>query len=109
MKKFLIGIKKASLLAVTMFLFSAASAQEPVASAATAGADYDPIAAALDSLVNLNYIQRLSFASAGTQQNNFQPYEVPTYSDEVYTNRIAKIQSPMPLVYNQQVREYVDM
>jgi len=70
---------------------------------------YDPIAATLNSLVNLNYIQRLNFASSGTQQNNFQPYEIPSYSEEVYAQRISKIQSPMPLVYNQQVREYIDM
>jgi membrane-bound lytic murein transglycosylase D len=75
-----------------------------------APANYDPIAAVLDSLVNLNYVQRLNFASSGNQQNtNFQPYEIPTYSDEVYAKRISKIQTPITLTYNQQVREYIDM
>jgi membrane-bound lytic murein transglycosylase D len=69
---------------------------------------YDPIAAALDSLVNLNYIQKLSFSS-DQSDNNYKPYEVPSYSDEVYAKRIAKIQTPIPLVYNQQVREYIDL
>lgn len=103
-------IKFASLLAVGMFLFTPSFSQEvkegdPI----SPNQAYDPIAATLDSLVNLNYIQRLNFASSGTQENNFQPYEIPTYSEEVYTQRIAKIQSPMALVYNQQVREYIDM
>src|SRR6185436_20430204 len=63
--------------------------------------NFDPIAAVLDSLVNLNYIQRLNFASAGDQQNNnFQPYEVPTYADDIYSKRIRKIQTPIPLAYN---------
>ena len=103
-------IKTASLLVVGMFLFSSGFSQEvkegdPI----VPNQPYDPIAATLDSLVNLNYIQRLNFASSGTQQNNFQPYEIPTYSEEVYAQRISKIQSPMALVYNQQVREYIDM
>src|SRR5580693_1492145 len=69
---------------------------------------YDPIAAALDSLVNLNYIQKLNFGSEQSS-NNYKPYEVPSYSDDVYSKRIAKIQTPIPLAYNQQVREYIDL
>lgn len=70
--------------------------------------NYDPISAMLDSLVTLNYIERLNFASA-TPGSNFQPHEVPSYSDEVYTSRISKIQSPIPLNFNQQVKEYIDL
>jgi membrane-bound lytic murein transglycosylase D len=102
-------IRLASLLALTMLLFSKVNAQQTDALQPVSESSYDPIAATLDSLVNQNYIQRLSFATGGTQQNNFQPYEVPSYSDEVYAQRISKIQSPMALVYNQQVREYIDM
>ena len=109
MKVSLQNIKKASLLMATMFLFSAVFAQEPVTQQTVEPVAYDPIAATLDSLVTQNYIQRLNFATGGTQQNNFQPYEVPTYSEEVYAQRISKIQSPMQLVYNQQVKEYIDM
>src|SRR5690349_4900849 len=50
---------------------------------------YDPIAAALDSLVNLSYIQKLNF-SASQPASNYKPYEVPSYSDDVYAKRIAK-------------------
>jgi membrane-bound lytic murein transglycosylase D len=101
--------KKALLHTVMMLLFCTANAQQTAVEPPAAAEAYDPIAATLDSLVSLNYIQRLSFATGGTHQNNFQPYEVPTYSDEVYSQRITKIQSPMALVYNQQVREYIDM
>ena len=76
--------------------------------AAASQGGYDPIAAALDSLVNLNYIQKLNFGSE-QPSNNYKPYEIPSYSDDVYSKRIAKIQTPIPLVYNQQVREYIDL
>jgi membrane-bound lytic murein transglycosylase D len=110
MKLSLHHIKSTSLLAVGLLIFSSGFGQEVKDSDPISPSQpYDPIAATLDSLVNLNYIQRLNFASSATQQNNFQPYEVPTYSEEVYTQRISKIQSPMPLIYNQQVREYIDM
>jgi membrane-bound lytic murein transglycosylase D len=70
--------------------------------------EYDPIAATLDSLVNLVYVQRLS--QLNTPPNTqFKPYEVPSYSADVYRSRIAKIQTPIPLTYNNQVREYIDM
>lgn len=71
---------------------------------------YDPIVANLDSLVTLNYIQRLNFASAGMDApNDFKPQDIPSYSDEVYRMRMAKIQSPIVLSYNAQVREYIDL
>ncbi len=70
----------------------------------------DPISSMLDSLVNLSYIQRINYAAAGSQQtNSFQPYEVPTYADDIYKKRIEKIQTPIPLTYNSQVRQYIDM
>src|SRR5258706_13207749 len=71
---------------------------------------YDPIAANLDSLVTLNYIQRLNFATAGVNEyGDFKPLDIPSYSDEVYRSRMAKIQSPIMLGYNPQVREYIDL
>lgn len=69
---------------------------------------YDPISANLDSLVTLNYIQRLNFATAGVS-GDFKPFDIPSYSDEVYRARMAKIQSPIMLSYNPQVREYIDL
>jgi membrane-bound lytic murein transglycosylase D len=72
--------------------------------------NYDPIAANLDSLVTLNYIQRLNFADAGANKSmDFEPHDIPSYSHSVYSSRIAKIQSPIMLAYNDEVREYIDL
>jgi membrane-bound lytic murein transglycosylase D len=101
--------KQASLLvAMMLLLFSGIYAQSD--SCAKLPANYDPISATLDSLVNQNFVQRLNFATAGRQvEGTFQPREIPVYKDEVYANRIAKIQSPIPLTFNQQVKEYIDL
>ncbi len=112
MTKLLTKIRNTSLLFAVMCLFlgyTKAQTANDIPQAAVS-LNYDPIAAMLDSLVNQNYIQRLSFASAGNQQNNnFQPYEVPTYADDVYRKRIQKIQTPIPLTFNSQVKEYIDL
>ena len=71
---------------------------------------YDPIVANLDSLVTLNYIQRLNFATGGMDASgDFKPLDIPSYNEEVYRMRMAKIESPIVLTYNQQVREYIDL
>ncbi len=88
------------------FVYSQDTLKNPVT--AVPQGSYDPIAAALDSLVNLNYIQNLNFGSEQSN-NNYKPYEIPSYSDDVYSKRMAKIQTPIPLIYNQQVREYIDL
>ncbi len=70
----------------------------------------DPISSMLDSLATLSYIQRINFAAAGNQPNtNFQANEVPTYADDIYRKRIQKIQTPIPLTYNSEVKQYIDM
>src|SRR3569832_980096 len=101
---------KASLtLFLMLLLFNKGIAQDSC-TASKACSNYDPIAAVLDSLVNQNFVQRLSFATAASQSHsNFQPLEIPVYKDEVYASRISKIQSPIPLTYNQQVKEYIDL
>lgn len=106
-------ILTASLFSAMVLLYSshvkAQSGDQQIEQAVKNGT-YDPIAATLDSLVSLNYIQRLSFAATGTQQgNNFQPYEIPSYADDIYRKRIEKIQTPIPLAYNREVQEYIDL
>jgi len=71
--------------------------------------DYDPIAANLDSLVNLTYIQRLNQNATSSASGNFKSYEIPSYSPEIYKKRIEKIQTPIPLCYNSQVQEYINL
>jgi membrane-bound lytic murein transglycosylase D len=100
-----------SLFATMMFSFYTGSQAQIIndATATAHVADYDPISATLDSLVNLNYIQRLNLNSSNGTVNNFQPFEVPSYSADVYRKRIEKIQTPIPLCYNSQVQEYINL
>ncbi len=69
----------------------------------------DPIVEMLDSLVMLNNVLRFNnqniYGSGVTTGVN----EVPNYSDEIYAQRMAKIYSPIPLVYNDEVKRYIDL
>ncbi len=110
MKSLKTYIKSACLIAMLVFAAGGEAKSQGQPENPSAGTNDDPISSMLDSLVNLSYIQRINFAAAGTQQtNNFQPYEVPTYADDIYKKRIQKIQTPIPLTYNSQVRQYIDM
>src|SRR5258705_2007997 len=93
----------ASLLAAAMFLFSGYC---PAQNALEPG---NPIVEMLDSLVSLNVVQKLQCGSTGNVAPSYQAYEVPTYSDDIYSKRIEKIQTPIPLVFNDQVKEYIDL
>ena len=70
---------------------------------------YDPIVATLDSLLTLTYIKRLNTSAPGSSTSAFKPFEVPSYSADIYKKRIEKIQTPIPLCYNDEVRDYIDM
>jgi len=58
---------------------------------------------ALDSLTYLFYSSR----PRTTYSSRFEADEVPVYSDSVYAYRLATIPSPMPMVYNSDVRQYI--
>jgi len=68
----------------------------------------DPIVEMLDSLVSLNISLKLN-TSAPASTGAYQPYEIPTYSDDIYAKRMQKIQTPIPLDFNEQVKEYIDL
>jgi membrane-bound lytic murein transglycosylase D len=109
--KILKTVLTASLFTAMMFSFSNRSSaqiinspQEPVVTV-----DYDPIAATLDSLLNLTYVQRLSATSSFNNNGNFKPSETPVYADDIYRKRIQKIQSPIPLCFNSEVKEYINL
>ncbi len=110
MKKF-INFIIASLLTTTMFLFTNTCDAQIINSQTAVDADYDPISATLDSLVNQVYIRRLNINSSpgGTTDNVYQSFEVPSFSAEVYKQKIEKIQTPIPLCYNDEVRQYIDL
>ena len=68
----------------------------------------DPIVETLDSLVKLNNVLRFNTinprASGVTSDRS-----VPVYSDDVYRSRFARMNSPIPMVYNEQVKSYIDL
>jgi len=71
---------------------------------------YDPIVAALDSLVMLNHVVRFNNLDANCFDSpNGKCSTGPSFSDAVYTERINKINSPIPLSYNQYVKGFIDL
>lgn len=73
----------------------------------------DPIVAALDSLDVLKFFQTSKFSADREKLNvyKFAPDSIPSYPEETYRKRMAKIDalSPFDLVYNDAVRPYIDM
>ncbi|TND10520.1 MAG: membrane-bound lytic murein transglycosylase D [Bacteroidetes bacterium] len=72
----------------------------------------DPVAAMLDSLAHNKYIS--SLPKVPVQRNNkfnFAADSVPRYDDIVIESRLAKMNnlSPFDMVYNKEVRAYIDM
>ncbi len=65
----------------------------------------------LDSLVNLNNVIRYQElnSTSGDSGLTDRPNTYPQYSDQVYTQRISKIHSPIKLTYNEQVAAYIDL
>lgn len=70
---------------------------------------YDPIAAQLDSLVSLANVIRYNNLNSGDNSINGSDYSIPSFSDEIYKERIAKISTPIPLTFNNQVKNYIDL
>lgn len=73
----------------------------------------DPIAAALDSLNNLNLFEKgyAKINYSKTSKYNFSPDSVPSYDESVYASRLALIDanSPFDLQYNSVVKGYIEL
>jgi peptidoglycan lytic transglycosylase D len=71
----------------------------------------DPIVEMLDSLVTLNNVIRFNnlMSSSNSTTANDISYGVPAFTDEVYNERISKIITPIPLSYNEQVKNYIHL
>lgn len=69
----------------------------------------DQVVEMLDSLVNIKYISRISLKKYPVTRNNFQPTDIPSYTDEILRQRLAKLQSPISLAFNDQVKWYIDL
>ena len=71
------------------------------------------VATMLDSLSNLQFFDKSNNLS-GLNYSNTQNYVkdfIPYYSDNVYMDRISQLAktSPIPLVYNQQVKDVIEL
>jgi membrane-bound lytic murein transglycosylase D len=95
-------------------LFPAAYSQQPIAPPDTAKApafvNDDPVVSMLDSLSMLTIFQQAAFLkppAPKTYQENYIPY----FPDSVNRERIAGMneQSPFEYVYNDQVRQFIDL
>lgn len=85
-----------------------AMAQQPQTASCAITEPCDPIVRMLDSLVTLNNVIRfnsLDEFGSGVSANG----SGPRYSAEIYQQRISKITSPIPLEYNEQVAQYIDL
>ena len=73
----------------------------------------NPVAAMLDSLATLQFFDRTNnlYDASYNNTHNFAKDFVPFYSDEVYMARFAQLSktSPIPLVYNSQVKDMIEL
>jgi membrane-bound lytic murein transglycosylase D len=65
----------------------------------------------LDSMLNLWYVKKTAHTKIKRNENiyGFRPEEVPSYPDSVYADRINKIISPLPYIYNSKVKGFIDL
>jgi membrane-bound lytic murein transglycosylase D len=73
----------------------------------------DPVVAMLDSLANLKVFENTMFLNPASNQTPpaYSDYDVPTFPDSVYRERITNMsmQSPFEYVYNTDVRKFIDL
>jgi membrane-bound lytic murein transglycosylase D len=73
----------------------------------------NPVAAMLDSLASLQFFDKSSnlYDNSNTNIHNFAKDFVPFYSDQVYIDRFSQLSktSPIPLVYNRQVKDIIEL
>jgi membrane-bound lytic murein transglycosylase D len=71
----------------------------------------DPVATALDSLLQLNVFEKYTKPYVKNNKYNYAPDSIPVYDDAIVAQRLAKLdaQSPFDLVYNPEVKKYIDM
>ncbi len=101
-------IKKTLLVIGMLSLFNGLSkAQVNSTSTETQVQVYDPISAMLDSLVTLNHVVRFNTLTSSDVVCN--SITCPTFSNEVYSERINKINTPIPLTYNKYVKDFIDL
>lgn len=70
----------------------------------------DPIAANLDSLAHLSFFEK-GYDIVKSPVYHFAPDSIPWYSDNVFNERMAKLDanSPFDLEYNDVVKQYIEL
>ena len=73
----------------------------------------NPVVSQLDSLVNLTFFKNSTFTTDVQKLNKYKfPADfIPQYSDSVYRERIntLAVRSPFEFVYNEQVKNFIDL
>lgn len=93
--------------------FSQTTVPQEILPVTLEGLQDDPIAAALDSLNNLNLFEKgyakVNYSRAA--RFNFAPDSIPSYDESVYASRLAQIDanSPFDLQYNSIVKGYIQL
>ena len=74
------------------------------------GKPYDQISAMLDSLTAQTFLSRADFIDAqkGLSFRDNAPYEFKSFPDSVYKRNLARLQSPIALDYNDQVKQFIE-
>lgn len=99
-------------LALAPLFFSVSSyAQGTQESSSASTPVWNPISDMLDSLVTITHVVRYNQLDANCFESNptLCKSQGPVFSDEIYSKRIAAMQSPIPLSYNKHVREFIEL
>lgn len=103
-------LKKGFLLCLLSFAVLSAPAQQPDEGARQAfDAENEQIISALDSLVHLTFFRSPVPDLQRTNAYGFAPHDIPSYPDSVIDARLRHLESPMPLVFNNHVRGFIDL
>lgn len=118
-------MKYAHLLFLLIFPFASLLAQTPTSDTLGNHQDFNNIESTdqmreeasvlemLEKVSNITYFRNVYLDMDSTLYNpyNYETYEVPTFPDSVYAQRIAALasQTTIPLTYNAHVRSYIDL
>jgi membrane-bound lytic murein transglycosylase D len=95
---------------ISLFTVTISSAQvNPVSMPVTSEPEYDPIVSMLDSLVTLNNVIRYNSLDGNCYDKNSSNCVIPVFSDEVISQRMHALNSPIPLSCNKYVKEFISV
>lgn len=101
-KGFLLGLLSVS-------VFSASAQQQEQVSPFDFDKENEQIISALDCLVHLTFFQSPAPDLLRTNAFGFALQDVPKYPDSIIDARLRHLESPMPMVFNNHVRGFIDL